>query len=425
MSDAATKEAEQRVLSVLLSDPEMFAECRLLYTDFYWKSHQIIFAQTQFLQNQGHMVDFITVVDRLKARGDLETAGGASYISSLVDMYFSSVGFVEHQTIMRAASARRKLTAISHGLAAAEKTHADPSAVLDSVESELFALRMAICSGEDYAPIGDGLADLDKIIRGREIENLGIKTYLLDLDNKAGLISNKSIISIAGQTGSGKTSLAYSIALRFMQKTGRSVFLWSGEMGREEIQVKLICMEGQLDSRSVIAGRMSEADEYEYLQAKDKIEKLPLFLDCTGGITIEELRSKLLRCKTKHPDMGMAIVDNMPIMTLPGDSREDGIRKAMVKIRAFIAGFGVPIIVLQQYSYQMRAKENRIPENDDIFGSSAIIQNSTHVWHVYHKKNDTDTGRAYLKLGKQRYAPTGIVPLSWNARTTTFGDYFM
>ena len=419
-------EAEREVLGSVLLDNLVLLQTQAIITvaDFYKEAHRIIYQTMCELLDKNNPIDLLTLPEAIRAKGELENIGGSAYLYGLIENLVTSAFTTHHAKIIKKQSIRRQLLQAAYNIQIlADDESLTTEEALNQAEQNVFKIALKQTSN-GHQGVYQGIDIIDRELFGDDAhrERAGIKTYFMDIDDKVGMLPNHSIIAVAGFTGEGKTALIDSIILRFIKETGRPVFKWSGEMSLEDCTLRYVCMEAKLDSTKVLAGKLSKEEIARYHFIKKAVADMPIIIDTTGAITVIEFKSKVRRLKLKYPDLGFVVIDNLPLMNHEGKSPPEGYRNTMVSLRAFVEEIGIPHFIATQYSYQIRKKENRMPQNDDIIYGSAVIQNSTHIWHIFNRKEDLPAMKR-IRFGKQRYAPTGIITMTWLEQYTTFKDY--
>jgi len=423
--------AEQSVLGAIFLENEALDKVMeiIFPQDFYRSSHKEIFLAMIELHNLNEQIDLVTLKDLLHKKGLLSQCGGISYLLSLMDVTPTAANVAGYARIVKDKALRRSLIQAGHQIVAEGYEENEPTEqYIEKAESSVFQVRMER-GDHNFSLISEVIPFIDSEVFS-ETEKIGIKTYFTDLDKKIGVITSHSIIAISAFTGEGKTAFIWNIIDRFVNRTKRPVFIWSGEMSLQECTLRAICTRGRIDSTRVLARALSKEEKERFQQAEQELYHLPIIIDDTGGITVDELKSKIRRCKTLYPDLGFVVIDNLPLMSYKNAENESQrIRNTISELKAFNLQIGVPFFILTQYSYNIRKSAKRRPQNDDIIGSSAVMQTATHVWHLFSSNKVTDkykVGNDEIKLlilGKQRYGPLGEIPLLWEKKHTKFGDY--
>jgi len=412
--------AEQAVLGSIIIDNSTFLKAQdcLKAEDFYVHKHRLIFETIERQIGQGEPIDLLTLPESLRKQDELENVGGYAYLVSLINDLITSASVSHYAKIVHKLSLRRKAMALGQNIMAISRENTlEIEEMISSIMNQVFSLGSGSLNNGP-ATLKEGLKYLFQEFIDKKAES-GIKTYFVDLDKKIGVLTNNSIVTIVGFTGEGKTAFMDSLILRFVKKTGRPIWKWSGEMSLGECSLRYACMWARIDSVKLLANYLDASEMARLVRAFSEISEFPILVDTTGGISMNELKFKSLLAKMRYPDLGFIVIDNLPLMTLEGENEAHRFRKAMHDIRAFSKVINVPIFIITQYSYHIRRSDKRPPDNDDIYCGSAVIQDSTHVWHLYQEEENRIK---VLKLGKQRYAPIGSIHLTWLPEYTLFED---
>ncbi len=432
-------QAEQSVLGAIFFDNDALDKATEIITshNFYHDAHRKMFLVMEKLRNQNAQIDLVTLIDILLQKGLLDQCGGIPSLLRLTDVTPTAANVCSYARIVKEKALRRSMIKAGYKIISGgfeEKEPADE--YIEKAESLVFQVSLAN-ENQNFLPISEVIPSIDSEVFS-ETERIGIKTYFPDLDRKIGVITNHSIIVISAFTGEGKSTLIWNMVDRFVSRTKRPVFIWSGEMSKEECTLRAVCTRAKVDSTKVLAKTLNHEEKERFRQAEGELYHFLIIIDDTGGITVDELRSKVRRCKSLYPDLAFVVIDNLPLMSYKdADNEAQRIRNTVAELKAFNLQIGVPFFILTQYSYQIRKSANRRPQNDDIIGSSAVMQTATHVWRIFSSNEVTEKysphamGSAFhsdenevklLILCKQRYGPLGEIPLLWHKKYTRFGQ---
>jgi len=207
------------------------------------------------------------------------------------------------------------------------------------------------------------------------------------------------------------------------------VALFTLEMSKQEVTQRLMCSEAKVESNRLRTGKLAVDDWPRLTAACDKLAKAPIYVDDTGSITMMEIRSKARRLKSKHPDLGLIIVDYMQLMTsgTTAENRVQEVSQISRSLKVLARDLDVPIVALSQLSRAPEARTDKRPQLSDLRESGAIEQDADIVMFIYreeeYKQSDENRGIAEIIIGKQRNGPTGTVKLAFLKEFTRFENF--
>jgi len=424
-------EAELSVLGGILIDNEAIdvVTHTLSAEDFYKTSHGKIFTTMQEIGNSGDPIDILTLVDALKTAGTLDAVGGLVYVSCLTDGVATAANINNYAKIVKDKSVRRQM------IASAMKIMKD--GYDDSVETkELISNVDSVISDISEQNIKKSFISAKKIVGStfKMIEELydrkdaitGAPSGFDDLDNKLCGFQPSDLIIIAGRPSMGKTAFAMNTAINSVRDKGRKpTAVFSLEMSKEHLIMRMLCSEGRVDSDRLRRGYIKDSDWPKLTRAAGTISEIPLFIDDTPAISVSEVRAKARRLKKEH-GLGMIIIDYLQLMRgTKNKSREQEISEISRSLKALAKELHVPVIALSQLSRSLESRPDKRPMLSDLRESGSLEQDADVVMFVFreevYKKNDDDLkGIAELIIGKQRNGPIGTVNLLWQSEYTKF-----
>jgi replicative DNA helicase len=429
-------EAERAVLGAVLLDNRTFDQAAevLVSDDFYLEGHRRIFEQMEQLSRSYRPIDSLTVAEALQRSNQLESSGGLSYVTSLLDGV-PRISNIEHYArIVKERSITRKLIhsaneILIRGFSAEE----DVGDLLDSAERAIFEIsQQKTRSG--FQTLQDLLPQTYKEIQARSQHSdliTGIATGYHDLDNMMSGLQRSDLIIVAARPGLGKTSLALNIG-QHAALENKKVGIFSLEMSAHQLVSRLICAEARVDSHGVRSGRLSREDWAALAKAVGRLDKARIYIDDTPGITIAEMRSKARRLKAEH-GLDLLVVDYMQLMSGGSsgrqryENRQQEISAISRSLKGLAKELNVPLIAISQLS---RAPEQRRgdhrPQLSDLRESGSIEQDADVVLFIYREdlysreENPEEKGIAQIIIGKQRNGPVGTVKLVFFEQWTKF-----
>ena len=428
-------EAEQSVLGAVLIEQSSIAKISDLLNpeDFYREAHRLIYRAALGLFERGEAIDFITVVDLLRRENTLEQAGGIAYITSLANGVPTAANITFHAKIVQEKSLLRRLIHAATDITAMGYAETEEvEQVLDHAEQKIFAVATRKIS-QDFAPIKEIIfSTLDKIDEMHKAKGgiTGLSTGFTNLDKLTGGFQRSDLILIAARPSMGKTAFVLNVAQHMATRDKKSVAIFSLEMPREQLAMRMMCAEGLIDSQHFRTGAMSNDEWKNLVDAADRLSASPMFIDDTAGVNAVELRNKARRISKEH-GLDCIIIDYLQLMDGGAHSRIDNRQQQISDIsrslKALARELKVPVIALSQLSRGPESRTSRKPMLSDLRESGSLEQDADMVAFLYRedyynpeteKKNLTE-----LIIAKNRNGPTETVELYFHKNFTRFTDY--
>ena len=423
-------EAEKAVLGSMLTTKEAVSKSMQWLTadQFYKTSHERIFACMVDLFEIGEPVDAISVVNILQKKNELESVGGAFYITGLAESVPTTANVEHYSKIVLEKHLLRTLIKVSHEVSKdAFEDSQDVDEILDSAESAIFNISEKRLRGgfKHIDPIlHQAFEELDKIA-SKPGSVTGVPSGLMDLDDMTSGFHPGELIIVAGRPGMGKTALALSMGRNaaILNKTGVGMF--SLEMANHQLAMRLLCAEGRVDSHLVRTGKLPKTQWKNLSIAVGSLAEAPIYLDDTPGMSVLEVRAKARRLKAEK-DVGLIIVDYLQLMTGPkgSESRQQEISQISRSLKNLAKEIDLPVIGLSQLSRAVESRSDRRPQLSDLRESGAIEQDADLVIFLYrpwvYTQDDDDRGKAEIIVAKQRNGPTGIIEATFIDRFARF-----
>ena len=426
-------EAEQSILGSLLIDPDAIIKVAsfLRAEDFYRETHQSIYRAILALHERHQPADFVTVIDELERREQVELIGGPAYLTSLISMVPTSV-HVEHYARIteRTALMRRLIEAAGQIAALAYEDREQVDEVIDQAEHILFEVSHRRVS-RSLVPIGEIIKEYyDRIefLVDHQDESLGVPTGFNDLDHLLGGLQPSDLIIIAARPGVGKTSLAVSIACNAALKNNSVVAMFTLEMSGEQLVQRMISSHTGIEAQRLRLGRIEDLEWGQFTHMAGVLSETAIFIDDTPSPSPMEIRTKARRLAAEY-DLDLIIVDYLQLMQ-GGDRRSENRVQEISYISRALKGLarelGVPVLALSQLSRAVESRDDKKPRLSDLRDSGAIEQDADIVMFIYRDEMyDEDTERVNLAdiiIAKHRNGPTGEITLQFDAAHTRFGD---
>jgi replicative DNA helicase len=423
-------EAERALLgSILLDNSALNLALEAVgKDDFFSEAHRITFDKMVAISEKNRTVDLVTLSEELAKDGQIEKAGGAAYLAALTDgvPIGTSVAVSEYSRIVKEKSILRRLINASNNLISRclEGTD-DPDTLIDLAQSQVFDIaEQKVTSGftniRDIVRSSFGTID-DLLDRGQRVT--GIETGFVDLDNMTSGLQPGELVVVAARPSLGKTALALNIAAHAAIKHHKTVGLFSLEMSKESLVIRLLCSEAETDSHRLRSGFSSRDDWNKLTRALGRLGDAPLFIEDTPALSIMQIRAKARRLKMEK-GLDLMIVDYLQLVSGQGrfENRTQEVSYISRGLKSIAKELRVPVLALSQLS---RAPEQRLgqrPQLSDLRESGSIEQDADVVIFIFRQRKAAEESEAEgevdhrgiemkLIVGKQRNGPTGDIPV--------------
>ncbi len=430
----ANVEAERSILGAILLDNFSYNQAaeHLKPEDFSLDSHRRIYSRMVDLAESSRPIDMITLVEELDRRKELEAIGDVGYVSGLVDGVPDRPSIEHYIKIVRDKALMRGLIHAANAAIARAAEQSDPAEeVLNDAEAAIFQL--------SEKRIGRGFMGVQEIVkesfgsvdallqRGQRIT--GLATHYPDLDEMTSGLQRSDLIIIAARPSMGKTAFAMNIAENASIEDQKVVGMFSLEMSREALLLRLLCSKAGVDSHKMRTGFLVRDDTNKVVHAMEQLAHAPIFIDDTPGISLSEMRAKARRLRQSQGQLDLLIVDYLQLMSGGGrryENRTQEVSAISRGLKGLAKELKVPVVALSQLS---RAPESRggdhRPQLADLRESGSIEQDADVVAFIFreevYKPDEPELdGRAELIIAKQRNGPTGKVKLAFVKRSTRF-----
>ena len=355
-------DAEKSVLGSILVNNENYYNVveSLKPDDFYLEAHRIVFREMSEIVDESKAVDLITLQDRLERDSLLESSGGIGYLASLLDGIPHLVNIDHYIHIIREKSLFRQMIRSTNRVMneCFEQSEAAEQ-VLDRAEQALFELsekriQTGLVSIKELEPEAHRL--LEKLYTEREMIT-GVATGFIDFDRMTSGLQRSDLVIIAARPSMGKTALSLNVAQHVALRLQQPVGIFSLEMSRAQLLMRVLCAEAMVDAHRVRTGYLSKEDFGKLIDALGQVANAPIFIDDSSSLTIMQMRAKARRMKAEH-GLGLIIVDYLQLMSGFGrmENRNQEISGISRGLKALAKELEVPVVALSQLS---RAPEQR------------------------------------------------------------------
>jgi len=411
--------------------------------DFYSEQNQLVYGACLSLYQRNEAINQITVAQELDRQGKLETCGGAAYLSHVISIVPTSLDVENYAQIVYRLSLMRHLISAA-GQIAAIGYEADPDvdASLSKAEDILFRLRHGQ-NPRDFVHVRQVLDKYFETAPGPTTEAEGYRgpipqalSGFIGLDEFLGGFQPSDLVIIAGRTSMGKTSFALSIARNAAVEQGACVALFSLEMARESLVLRLLSSESGVNSRRVRLGvHLDEEEEKRIMEATGILSEAPIYIDDSPQLRVVEMRSKARRLHYER-GINLVIVDYLQLMEGDGrrENRVQEISYISRSLKALARELNVPVIAISQLSRAPEWRASHIPQLSDLRESGAIEQDADIVMFIYrdevyytkeewqdqHPDKEYPREIADIIIAKHRNGPTGQIKLRFRHNLAKF-----
>lgn len=428
-------EAEQAILGAILLDREALNKAVEIIKpdDFYHLSHRLIFGSMLELDDKNEPIDLITITNYMRGTGGLEKVGGASYISTLLNQINTSANIRYHSKIIKEKSLLRSLIETSNDIMTqVYEGVVDPEEMVDYAEQKIFEIsekRITVSFEKMDTLLGDTFKTIEDLY-SKKYAVTGVPSGFADLDKYTTGFQNSELIVVGGRPGMGKTAFCLNIAQNVSLKAKIPVAIFSLEMSKKQLALRMLCSEARVDSNKVRVGHISKEDWPLLTRAAGDLSNADIYIDDSSYLSILEMRAKARRLKKEH-GLGLVIIDYIQLMKGRAglERREQEISDISRSLKALAKELELPVIALSQLNRLVEQRRPPIPTLADLRESGAIEQDADVILFLYrdeyyYKDKNENQGTAEVHIAKQRNGPAGIkVKMAFRARYTRFEDY--
>ncbi len=424
-------EAEEAVVGgILLDNTALDRVIELIGPDdFYRGAHRTIFRAMIDLNGRNEPVDLVTLADALRNRNELQDIGGAAYLAELVERVPTAANVAHHARIVKDKAILRSLIHATTEIAT--ESFENPGEVerfLDEAEHRIYEIaerksRPSFFRIRDI--VVESMKAVEQLYERRELVT-GVPTGFKDLDSRTAGLQKGDLVIIAGRPSMGKTAFALNIAEYAALEAGVGVAVFSLEMSKEQLVLRMLCSEARVDQARVRAGFAAERDYPKLAIAAERLSEAPIYIDDTPALSVLELRAKARRLRRdRDAKIGMIIVDYLQLMRgVTTDSREQEISSISRSLKALAKELEVPVVALSQLNRQVEQRADKKPVMADLRESGAIEQDADVIMFLYrpfvYDPKNAEERDAEVIIGKQRNGPIGTVKLTFLSEYTRF-----
>jgi replicative DNA helicase len=426
-------EAEQSVLGgLLLSNDAWDAVAEMVSADdFYRADHRLMFRHVARMMENSEPVDVVTLSDTLNANGELESAGGLSYLAELATNTPSAANIRAYAQVVRERSALRHLIQAAQDIAESGFNPEGRTAedLIDMAERQIMQI-------SEQGPKAGGPQAVNPLLT-RAVEKIdelyssggditGLSTGFADLDGMTSGLQKSDLIIVAGRPSMGKTAFAMCLVENAVLNQPKPILVFSMEMPADQLIVRMLSSIGRIDQTRIRNGKLEQDDWPKLSTAVAKLKDVPLYIDDTPALSPTEMRSRARRIVREHGELGMIMVDYMQLMQVTGftEGRTAEVSEISRNMKAIAKEFNCPVVALSQLNRSLEQRPNKRPVNSDLRESGSLEQDADVIMFIYrdevYNEDSPDKGVSEIIIGKQRNGPIGITRLAFIGQYTRF-----
>ncbi len=426
-------EAEESLFSAILIDNNALLEVIevLSPNDFYKIAHQKIYSSILDLFNKNEPVDLVTLANALKEQGRIEEVGGAAYLARFLDIPLATNATHYARLVYEKACLRRLIEKATAIVNKCFEDSGNLDEILDYAQGSIFEISEKKIKQAFY-PLKDIIDDNFDALEERQGKKslvTGVESGFTDFDALTSGFQDSDLIIIAARPGMGKTAFALNIARNAAVKSNVTVALFSLEMSKEQLSLRMLCSEAKVDSSRLRGGFLSDSDWVNLTDAAATLSQAPIFIDDSPSISSMEIRAKARRLKM-NKGLGLVIIDYLQLMksSFSAERRDLEIAEMSRSLKALAKELKIPVIALSQLNRKLEDRTDKRPQLADLRESGALEQDADVVAFIYrdeiYNKNEDNPKKntAEILLRKQRNGPTGEVILTFLSSYTCFKD---
>ncbi|MCZ2525132.1 replicative DNA helicase [Streptomyces sp. SCUT-3] len=426
--------AEQSVLGGMMLSKDAIADVVEVIKgdDFYRPAHETIYAAICDLYGRGEPADPITVAAELTKRGELGRVGGASYLHTLVSTVPTAANAEYYAEIVHERAVLRRL--VEAGTRITQMGYAadgDVDEIVNSAQAEIYAVTEQR-TNEDYAPLADimeGALDEIEAIGSRSGQMSGVPTGFTDLDSLTNGLHPGQMIVVAARPAMGKSTLALDFARACSIANGLPSVVFSLEMGRNEIAMRLLSAEARVALHHMRSGNMTDDDWTRLARRMPEVSAAPLYIDDSPNLSMMEIRAKCRRLKQRN-DLRMVVIDYLQLMQSGGsrrpESRQQEVSDMSRNLKLLAKELELPVIALSQLNRGPEQRTDKKPMVSDLRESGSIEQDADMVILLHredaYEKESPRAGEADLIVAKHRNGPTATITVAFQGHYSRFVD---
>ncbi len=424
-------EAEQAVLGAMLIDADCVKDVmdKLQPEDFYIQQNREIFETIYSMFSYSKPIDGITVAEELQKNGVYDEQTTRPYLVQLMDVTPTSANVMEYVSILRDKALLRGLARAAGDISGmVQEGVGEAGSILEAAEQRIYAIRRGR-SAQDMVPIGQVIKPvLDQIneLASGKTGMPGLPSGFSALDQKIHGLNKSDLILLAARPAMGKSTFALNIALNVAKQSGKTVAIFSLEMGKEQLVQRFLASEGLVELGRLVTGRLSPSDWGKLTQAARTLKQTDIRLDDNPMLTVADMNAKCRRMD----NLGLVVIDYLQLMSssggkgYSGESRQQVVSDISRMLKIMAKELNVPVLCLSQLSRANEKREDKRPMLSDLRESGAIEQDADIVMFLYreeyYKEETENKNIAECIVAKNRHGETGKIPLRFMGEYVTF-----
>src|SRR4030095_6831949 len=423
--------AEQCVLGGMMLSKDAIADVVevLRGPDFYKPAHQAVYDAIIDLYGRGEPADAVTVAAELSKRGEIARIGGAPYLHTMISSVSTAANAGYYAEIVQERAILRRLVEAGTRIVQLAYSTGDADDVVDQAQAEVYAVTERRAS-EDYlrlSEIMEGALDEIDAINSRGGQLTGVPTGFADLDQLTNGLHPGQLVIVAGRPSLGKSALAVDFLRSAAIKHGLPSCIFSLEMGRNEITMRLLSAESRVPLHSMRSGTMTDQDWTRLARRMGEVSGATLVIDDSPNMSLMEIRARCLRLKQRH-DLRLFIVDYLQLMSSPRrvENRQQEVSEFSRQLKLLAKELDVPIVAVAQLNRGPEQRADKRPQLADLRESGAIEQDSDMVVLMHredaYERESPRAGEADLIVAKHRNGPTATVTVAFQGHYSRFVD---
>ena len=424
--------AEQSALGGMLLSKDAVADVieSVRGVDFYIPKHEVIFEAILTLYSHGEPTDVIAVTDELTKSGALSRAGGADYLHTLTAIVPTAANAGYYASLVAEKAVLRRL--VEAGTRIVQMGYASEGEVTDLVnnaQAEIYQVAGGV-EAEDFIPLTEAVTTaIDEIeaAKGRDGSMTGVPTGFADLDELTNGLHGGQLILVAARPALGKSTLALDFARGASIKNNLPTIIFSLEMGRSEIAMRLLSAESSVPLQAMRKGTVDAREWTTIAATRGRINDAPLYIDDSPNMTLVEIRAKCRRLKQKV-GLKMVIIDYLQLMTSGKrvESRQQEVSEFSRALKLMAKELQVPVVALSQLNRGPEQRADKMPALSDLRESGSLEQDADMVILLHrdsaYEKESARPGEADLIVAKHRNGPTKTITVAFQGHLSRFAD---
>ena len=429
-------EAEQSVLGGILIENDAINKVTEILTpdDFYRDAHRRIFNALVNLSERDEPADLITLTNELRHLDQLDSVGGASYVAGLIDQVPTAANIEYYAKIVKEKAILRKLIETSTEIITQSyEDRGDVEGFLDEAERAIFEISEHRVKPSFYHirdVVKESFRTIERLFEKKELVT-GIPSGFRELDRMTAGFQPSDLIIVAGRPSMGKTAFCLNVAQYAAIEKKIPVAVFSLEMSKEQLVIRMLCSEAQVEGTRLRTGYLTESDWPRLTLAAGNLSDAPIYIDDSAALSVLELRAKARRLDAEY-GLGMIVIDYLQLMKGRSrvENRQQEISEISRSLKALAKEIHVPVVAVSQLSRRTEERQGMRPQMTDLRESGAIEQDADLILFIYRDEvynraeDNPNRGKAEIIIGKQRNGPTGKIDLAYLDKFTTFKELY-